>query len=317
MDFKEEKYQAQLRAIVNATEASGDRPLSLSELKELANSMGLSDKEWEQLLEEGNRLLALAKNHLKARNYTDAVTAADEATAINPYLKDGNAVLAQAYLMQWLDDQDLVKMQKAEYYARKELKVDAHDTQALNVLSTVQNKKRILGKDGKLKKYLFIGLGVISLLILISYFSISGNSSKGTAFKLIELEEEVNAKYELIQTATERRNNLVPELLKAVQSNDNNRAIINEIENLQKQISSANATEIIPLEMALEKKINEAKGLVSTNDSKSSLIISIEGAENRISFARSAYNEAVKNYNVLVKQNQADFPQFETKPYYP
>ncbi len=315
MDFKEEKYQAQLKAIVSATEASGDRPLSLAELKELANSMGLTDNEWEQLLLEADRLLALAKNHLDARNYVDAVKAADDATAINPYLKDGNAVLAQAYLMQWLDDQDLVKMEKAAYYARKELKVDANNSQALNVLSTVQNKKRISGKDAKIKKYVFIGLGLLALLFCINYCVNSGTNEQETKLKLIELEEDVNAKFELIHTATERRNNLVPELLKAVQSNNNNK-IVAEIEALQNKIDSGSKEEKIALEIKLEKKINEAKGLVSAEANKSSLIISIEGAENRISFARTAYNDAVKNYNIMVKQHQADFPEFETKPYY-
>ena len=318
MDFTEEKFQAHLKEIVAAGEVDGDRPLTLSELKELANSMGLSDSDWERLLVEADQNLALAKNHLTARNFVDAVVAADKATAINPYIKDGNSVLAQAYLMQWIDDQDAVKLKKAEFYARKELKVDAHDKDALNVLSTVQNKKRITNNDGKIKKYIMYGAGAVLALFLLGYLSIGpSNSEKEDILnkQLIELEENVNAKLELVNTATNRRNNLVPELLKAVNGASNS-SLVRDIESLQSKIGQADGDEKIKLELLLEQKINKAKGLAVTGNEKNGLIISIEGAENRINFARNAYNEAVRQYNTVLKQNEDNISGFETKPYY-
>ncbi len=315
MDFNEEKFQDHLKEIVAAGEVGGDRPLTLSELKELANSMGLSDSDWERLLEEADQNLSLAKNHLKARNYVDAVVAADKSTAINPYIKDGNSVLAQAYLMQWLDDDDPVKLQKAEFYARNELKVDANDKEALNVLSTVQNKKRIAAGDGKIKKYILYGISALLVLLILGYFSFGSNNDEALKKQLIELEENVNAKLELVNSATARRNNLVPELLKTV-NNSGNSNLIKDIESLQAEISKADAEDRIKLELNLEKKINQAKGLSDAGNEKNSLIISIEGAENRINFARNAYNEAVRQYNTIAKQNEGKFPGFETKPYY-
>ena len=318
MDFTEEKFQAHLKEIVAAGEVDGDRPLTLSELKELANSMGLSDSDWERLLVEADQNLALAKNHLTARNFVDAVVAADKATAINPYIKDGNSVLAQAYLMQWIDDQDAVKLKKAEFYARKELKVDAHDKDALNVLSTVQNKKRITDNDGKIKKYIMYGAAAVLALFLLGYLSIGpSNSEKEDILnkQLIELEENVNAKLELVNTATNRRNNLVPELLKAVNGASNS-SLVRDIESLQSKIGQADGDEKIKLELLLEQKINKAKGLAVTGNEKNGLIISIEGAENRINFARNAYNEAVRQYNTVLKQNEDNISGFETKPYY-
>ncbi len=314
MDFNEEKFQAHLKEIVSAGEAIGERPLTLSELGELANSMGLSDSDWERLLQSANDNLVLAKNHLQARNYVDAVDTADKATAINPYIKDGNSVLAQAYLMQWIDDQDAVKLKKAEFFARKELIVDPQDKEALKVLSTVQNKKRISSNDNQLKKKIFKGLGVLLIIALIGYFLFGSASSGHTKNKLIELEEEASAKYELVNTAISRRNNLVPELLKAVGTSSN--SVSHEITDLQNKITDANGKHRIQLELKLEKKINQAKGLVMSNTNKSSLIISIEGAENRISFARTEYNQAVKNFNVMVKQHIDEYPDFETKPYF-
>ncbi|MFK8044315.1 MAG: LemA family protein [Crocinitomicaceae bacterium] len=316
MDFNEEKFQAHLKEIVAAGEVDGERPLTLSELQELANSMGLSDSDWARLLKEADQNLALAKNHLSARNFVDAVAAADKATAINPYLKDGNSVLAQAYLMQWIDDQDSVKLQKAEFFARKELKVDPSDVEALKVLSTVQNKKRLKTDDGKLKKYVLYGVATLFLVFVLGYCAISPSTSGSTSLiknQLIELEETVSAKLELVNSATARRNNLVPELLKSVNGNT---SINEDIEILQSKIENARQKERITLELELEQKINQAKALAGSGAEKNALIISIEGAENRISFARNEYNEAVRQYNTVVKQNGGDFEGFETKPYY-
>lgn len=318
MDFNEERFQAHLKEIVTAGETNNDRPLTLSELKELANSMGLSDSDWERLLVEATNNLALAKNHLKARNFVDAVSAAEKATAINPYIKDGNSVLAQAYLMQWLDDNDAVKLQKAEFFARQELKVDANDKEALNVLSAVQNKKRLKKDDGKLKQYILYGAGILFLVFVLGYCAIAPSSADNDAAlkkQLIELEENVNAKLELVNTATARRDNLVPELLKAVSGNANT-GLVRDIEKLQSKIANASENDKITLELELEKKINQAKGLTGVGNEKNGLIISIEGAENRINFARNEYNEAVKQFNTVARQNEDLLPEFDIKPYY-
>ena len=67
MDFNEEKFQAHLKEIVAAGEVDADRPLTLSELKELANSMGLSDEDWERLLADAQQNLELSKKSLKSQ----------------------------------------------------------------------------------------------------------------------------------------------------------------------------------------------------------------------------------------------------------
>lgn len=314
MDFTEEKFQEQLKEIVTASEDDVNRPLTLPELKELAQSMGLSDKEWENLLASADKSLTLAKSHLSSRNYVDAVVEADKATAINPYLKDGNSVLAKSYLMQWLDDNDPIKIEKAEFYARKELKNDPNDEQALSVLSTVQNKKRISNNDNALKKKILIGIGAFVLVLLIFYMRSPSNSDL-LINQAIELEEEVNAKLELVNTANQRRNNLIPELLNAA-TNSSTKDLNKEINSLQEEIQNSEGENRIELEKELESKINQVKGIIGTNNVKSGLIIEMEGAENRISFARNAYNETVKQYNVLIKKNKDDLSDYDLKPYY-
>ncbi len=259
MDYNEEKFKQHIKEVVATTDIDSDRPLALSELKELALSMGLSDSDWDKLLNEAEGQLSVAEKHLLARNFVDAVQAADKATAINPYIKNGNSILAQAYLMQWIDDNDPEKRNKAEFYARKEIKVDPNDKRAINVLSTVQNKKRISGEGDKIKKYIFIAAGIIAVLILFSIFSNSSSNDSAIKGKLIDAEENVSAKWGDIQAAMDRKENL---------------------------------------------------------ESKTSSTIEIEGAENRINFARKDYNKAVKEFNSLVKKNTDDFPEFKTKDYF-
>lgn len=309
-DYNAQKFQETIKSIVEATEEQSDRPLTLSELKELAVSMGLTDEEWEQLLLQAKNDLETAEMHLKARNFVDAITFADKATAVNPYLKDGNSVLAQSYLMQWLDDGDPNKRDKAEFYARKELKVDPNDQRAVNVLSTIQNKKRLSGNDKKLKKYVFIGIGVFLILMLIG-FSLSGNDVED---QLIEAEEYANQKWGDVQSALDRRAKLIPDLLLAL--GETNTTLNSEIESLKNQLSSAKGEQKMALEKELEAKMSQAKLYLKNGVSKSDIIVQIEGAENRINYARKEYNKAAKTYNVLLKKNKSDFPNYKLKSYF-
>jgi LemA protein len=318
-DYNEQKFQETIKSIVEATEEQEDRALTIDELKELAISMGMTGEEWEKLLLKANDDLKTAELHLNARNYVDAISFADKATAINPYLKNGNSVLAQSYLMQWLDDGDTNKRDKAEFYARKELKNDPNDKRAVNVLSTIQNKKRIAGGDQKLKKYVLIGVVVLFLFGLIGFFSMSGNSSEtygsgNVENQLIENEELANQKWGDVQSALDRRDQLIPDLLLALgEANDD---LNTHITQLREEIKSADGQKKIDLEKQLEDKIAEAKLYLKNGPTKSDIIIEIEGAENRINFARKEYNKAVKDYNILVKKNKSDYPNYELKPYF-
>ena len=70
------------------------------------------------------------------------------------------------------------------------------------------------------------------LLFILGYCSIGSSSSGDLKNQLIQLEENANAKLQSVNSATERRNNLVPELLKTV-NGAGNRNLLNDIEKLQ------------------------------------------------------------------------------------
>ncbi len=317
-DYNEQKFQETIKSLVDATETDLDRPLTLDELKELALSMGMTDSEWANLLRQADKDLDTAELHLKARNYVDAVSFADKATAVNPYIKDGHSILAQSYLMQFMDDHDENKREKAEFYARKAIKINPNDKRAINVLSTIQNKKRISGNDSKIKKYVLIGAGVIILLVLLGMFTVGGSDGvfggSNIENQLIDAEENANQKWGDLQAAMDRRDQLIPDLLTAL--GQTNTALNNQINKLRDQIKAAEGQKKIDLQKQLDDKVAEAKLYLTDGPEKSDIVVEIEGAENRIRFARKEYNKAVKDYNVLVKKNKADFPQYETKNYF-
>jgi len=338
MDNYEDRLAAQVKAIVEAGETDnsiGERPLTLSELKELAISMGLNEEQWEALLVKAEKHLKLADDHLKARNYKDAVAEGEQAIAINPYLSNCNAILAKAYMMMYFDDCLPETRQKSEYYAKKELVVDPRDQQAVMVLSTLNKKSSVLEQDTKSrKKFIYLIGGVIVLVIILIFFLVSRSSAaseeqktqheteayKQTRDALIEAEEDVASKLDLVQVAIDQRNSMIPDLFNAVQSSPQEMAILDStIKDLQVKINNASGAERFELENTLDAKVDEAKKLVQRHAESSAIekvLVQIEGSENRIAFEKKNYNEAVKQYNILVKKNSDQFPDYETKPYY-
>lgn len=324
--YNEDKFKAHIRAVVEQAEGDGltERPLTLSELRELAISMGMSEEDWDALQKKAYVHLKLAEDHLKARNFNEAIVEAEKATSINPYLPNGNSILAKSYQMLWLEDEDEKAREKADYYARKELLTDPNDLVAINVLSTINKNKKISGSETKSKKLvLYIG-GALILMALIFYFVSSSKESSAQQSQLekdlIEAQEDVNAKYDLVQTAIDQRNSMLPDLFGAVEGNRTDLATLNNaIDKLKNELKTAKGDRKFELENELDEKIAEAKKIVREHgnaDNVSTLMIQIEGAENRIAFEKKSYNDAVKAYNILVKQSKGEFPEYVIQPYY-
>ena len=94
MNYSEEKFKQHIKAVVEASQSSDDtleeRPLTLAELKELAISMGMTEEQWNDLQKQAHEHLKAADDHLKTRNFREAINEAEKATAINPYIKKGH-----------------------------------------------------------------------------------------------------------------------------------------------------------------------------------------------------------------------------------
>ena len=335
MDYNEEKFKEHIKAVVEASEIDneiGDRALTLDELKELAISMGVTEEGWKKLLEQAETHLKAADDNLKARSFKEAINEGEKATAINPYIANGNSVLAKAYMMLWLDEQDEELRKKAEFHARQELKVDPRDMAAINVLATIEKKSDLIEHDQRSRKLLLIGSAaavalVIIIVLLMVLPSASANDpintekvSDGVKNQLIEAEEDVKLKWDQVLVAIDQRNDMLPELFRAVEGSHEDLDLLQSaIRELQDKIDKAHDEERFKLENNLNEKVSEARTLASQYaDSQNieKLLMQIEGCENRIAFEKKNYNEAVKHYNILVKQHQDDYPSYQVKPYF-
>ncbi|MCI5058728.1 MAG: hypothetical protein MRY83_21630, partial [Flavobacteriales bacterium] len=92
------KLQQQINALLEIQRQNAPQTLSLEELKEVSSSMNISENDWLDLMEKADQNIQKAKESIVQKNYSDALTLAQEAVAINPNVESGNSVVAQSYL---------------------------------------------------------------------------------------------------------------------------------------------------------------------------------------------------------------------------
>ena len=313
MSYSEDKFKDHVKEIVRAQERDADRPLTLEELKELALSMGLSESEWNQLLIKAEQSLNQAVAHLKVQNYTDAIRCAEEATSINPYIKDGNAILAQAYLKLALVDQNEELFVKAENYARMELRNDPLDGTALNVLSASEAQKQE-GRTSKrtLKLVAVVGGGLLAVFLILFMCNRQTEAprvenqhtetqSDDPEAQLAALEREATRLFAVYKNAIERRNQLATELSAAIQSDHLKSAVRKAITNYDwDAINSSEQTFLLAWGEA------KAAGYFTEDD-----LVRMEGAFNRIATEKKRYREQASEYTTLLNQHPELTGQFK------
>jgi len=168
------------------------------------------------------------------------------------------------------------------------------------------------------KKWLIIGGIVLFLLIIIGWF-VGGYNS------LVFLDETVDEKWANVQTAYQRRADLIPNLVATVQgAADFESSTQTEIAAVrtsavvaQQAMSSATTPEQITAASAqVESAIQGFAGIninverypeLRAVENFLSLQDELAGTENRIKVERDIYNKAVKNLNVKVRRFPSNF----------
>ena len=149
------------------------------------------------------------------------------------------------------------------------------------------------------RSYIIIGaiVGVIGI-IFITYISIYN--------KAVSLQEKVDEKWANVQTAYQRRADLVPQLVETVKgAAKNEKDILTEVTNARAGIVNAKTPEDLDI---AGKKINTAINLafeaypqIRSTENFATLQAQLEGTENRIKQERDLYNEAIKDYNTTIR----------------
>jgi len=156
-------------------------------------------------------------------------------------------------------------------------------------------------------KGFFIGLGVVILLIIISFASVYNG--------IVSKHENITAKWAQVENQLQRRNDLIPNLLNTVKGYaSHEKTVLENITNARSQWAKATT---------VGDKIKAASGLdaalarlllvvenypnLKADQAFLKLMDELSGTENRIAVERMRYNEAVRDYNVTVRSFPGNF----------
>ncbi|MFM7661237.1 MAG: LemA family protein [Bacteroidota bacterium] len=149
------------------------------------------------------------------------------------------------------------------------------------------------------RSYIIIGaiVGFVAI-IFFTYISIYN--------KAVSLQEKVDEKWANVQSAYQRRADLVPQLVETVKgAAKNEKDILTQVTNARAGIVNAKSPEDLDI---AGKKINTAINLafeaypqIRSTDNFATLQAQLEGTENRIKQERDLYNEAIKDYNTTIR----------------
>lgn len=122
----------------------------------------------------------------------------------------------------------------------------------------------------------------------------------------VEKQEAVKKEWGNVQVAYQRRADLVPQLVATVKgAKDNERAILENVTKARSGMSSAQSpAELQKLGADINKAINivfENYPEIRSTQNFSELQAQLEGSENRVSKARSDYNDAVEKSNGFIR----------------
>jgi LemA protein len=159
---------------------------------------------------------------------------------------------------------------------------------------------------------------LIPVIVIVIIFYIFYSSGKGFNNTAVILQEDAKTTWSNVESAYQRRNDLIGNLVKTVQgAADFERNTLTEVIEARSKATSVNinAGDLTPAKMAQFQKAQAgmtgalSKLLVSVErypDLKANanfleLQSQIEGTENRINVARDRFNEGVNNYNKHIK----------------
>lgn len=165
-------------------------------------------------------------------------------------------------------------------------------------------------KKGEMGVGAIIAIAVV-IVILLTMFWVVGKYNS-----FVRLDNEVNGKWANVQSAYQRRADLLPNLVETVKGAANfEKGTLTEIAELRSQAGKAqidvkNAQDAEALQAAGAQMqsvfsrlmvVVEAYPVLKANQNFLALQDEIAGTENRINFERNNYNIVVKEYQVAVK----------------
>lgn len=157
-----------------------------------------------------------------------------------------------------------------------------------------------------MKKSLVIGLSIVAVLAVIAISFIGWMI--GLYNKLLMARITVDSQWAQVETQYQRRFDLIPNLVNSVQGvmKQEQKVFSNLAEARTKYAGATNINDKVDAVGALEGALSrllvimENYPQLKSNEAVQSLMAELAGTENRIAVERKRYNEAVKNYNLMI-----------------
>lgn len=158
-------------------------------------------------------------------------------------------------------------------------------------------------------KQVGVGISVAIVLIFIFWFF-------GTKNQLVSLKEDVNLKQAQVQTALQRRSDLIPNLVQTVKGYaTHEESVFTQIAEARSKLAGsiesgdveAMQNSYNALDSAIGRLLVIAEDYPDLQASEQFIALQDElaGTENRISMARQYYNESVSTYNIAIQKMPA------------
>ncbi|MBI2572848.1 LemA family protein [Candidatus Woesearchaeota archaeon] len=164
---------------------------------------------------------------------------------------------------------------------------------------------------------ILIGVGIF--IVLVAFWAMISYNG------LVSADETVNEKWANVQTAYQRRADLIPNLVATVQQYTNYEGeVLTEITQARASIGKATTPQDLAaagqqMDSALSRLLVVAENYpdLKANENYLSLQDELAGTENRVKVERDLFNKAVKEFNIKVRRFptsiMASWGGFETK----
>jgi hypothetical protein len=140
------------------------RWLSLEEMRQVADGLGLSEGEITVADCEGRRLREKGLVHCRYRQWDEAIVDLTVAVSVEPLSVEGLHGLARAYQGRWSTQKKPEDRQESRRLSRRCLQIDPNHKASKTLLSQLKDGRKILVSAG------IISAGIGVLLVLLSRF---------------------------------------------------------------------------------------------------------------------------------------------------
>ena len=155
-----------------------------------------------------------------------------------------------------------------------------------------------------MKRGVLIGLAVVVLVIIMI-----GGRLVGSYNRLVTAQQGVNNLWAQVDNQLKRRNDLIGNLVETVKGTaTQEQAVFGQIADARAKMAGAKTTEqTIAAGQAMDGALGRLLVVVEnypqlkSNEAFMGLMDEIAGTENRLSTARMRYNDAMRDFNVMVK----------------